>query len=67
MAAVTGMGAILLASGPLACQSYIERIAQAMNAVRSGEKSSASRLGAACSGGRLSVQLRQSPPSPPAT
>ena len=37
MAAITGMGAILLASGPIACQSYIERIAQAMNAVCSGE------------------------------
>eukprot|EP00891_Asterochloris_glomerata_P009671 jgi/Astpho2/9671/e_gw1.00146.14.1_t len=36
MAAVTGMGAILLASGPIACQSYIERIAQAMNTVFTG-------------------------------
>ena len=36
MAAITGAGAILLASGPIACQSYVERIAQAMHAVRSG-------------------------------
>lgn len=49
MAAVTGMGAILLASGPIACQSYTERIAQAMNTVRfGGDGLAGSSLGAAC-------------------
>ena len=68
MAAITGMGAILLASGPIACQSYIERIAQAMHAVRSGgDRPFGSRLGAACSGGTLSVQLRQNPVFAPCT
>ena len=68
MAAITGMGAILLASGPIACQSYIERIAQAMHAVRSGgDRPSGSRLGAACSGWTLSVQLRQNPVFAPCT
>ena len=48
MAAITGMGAILLASGPIACQSYIERIAQAVHAVRSGGGCLPAGWGAAC-------------------